>query len=58
MKTRFAIALAGLLQARDPLVDPFATQRLGTLVGPRLGCSVWNGIDPGLDLAALCLRAS
>jgi hypothetical protein len=42
--------------ARDAAVVAYGTQELGTVVGRRLGCRVWNGVDPALDLAALCLR--
>jgi len=50
-----AVALAARLATRDVPVVAFGTRAVGSLVGPRLGCRVWNGVDSGLDLAALCL---
>ncbi len=55
-RDRAAVALATRLAARDVPVVAYATRSLGTLVGPRLDCAVWNGVDPALDLAALCLK--
>ena len=57
-RDRAALTLAARLTTRDVPVVPYGTRELGTLAGPRLGCRVWNGIDPALDLAALCLKKS
>ena len=57
-RDRAALALAARLAVRDVPVVPYGTRGLGTLAGPRLGCRVWNGVDPALDLAALCLKKS
>ena len=55
-RDRAAVALATRLAARDVPVVPYGTPTIGAVLGPRLGCRVWNGVDSGLDLAALCLR--
>lgn len=55
-RDRAAVALAARLEKYDVPVVAVATQELGTVVGPRLGCRVWNGVDAGFDLASLCLR--
>jgi hypothetical protein len=55
-RDRAALDLAAHLATRDGPVVTFDTKALGTVVGPRLGCRVWNGVDSDLDLAALCLR--
>ena len=39
-----------------PVYHHYGAHELGTILGPRVGCRVWNGVDPALDLAALCLR--
>ena len=57
-RDRAAVALAQRFATRDVPVVAFGTPALGTLVGPRLGCRLSNGADPGLDLAALCLAGS
>jgi hypothetical protein len=57
-RDRAALDLAAHLASRDVPVVVFGTKSLGIVVGPRLGCRVWNGVDSGLDLAALCLSAS
>ena len=57
-RDRAAVALASRLATRDVPVVAFGTEELGVVLGPRLGCRVWNGVDAGLDLAALCLTAS
>jgi ABC-type oligopeptide transport system substrate-binding subunit/streptogramin lyase len=54
-RDREAVALASRLAARDVPVVAFGTRELGVVLGPRLGCRTWNGVDAGLDLAALCL---
>jgi len=51
-----ALALADRLATQDVPVIAYATQTRGAVVGPRLGCRIWNGTDEGLDLAALCLK--
>jgi hypothetical protein len=48
--------LAEYLQRRDVPVVAYGADAIGTLLGPRLGCPTWNGIDAGPDLAALCLN--
>jgi DNA-binding SARP family transcriptional activator/ABC-type transport system substrate-binding protein len=55
-RDRAALALAARLATRDVPVIAFGTTAFGAVLGPRLGCRIWNGIDPGLDLAALCLK--
>jgi hypothetical protein len=55
-RDRAAISLAARLERRDDPVVPYGTQVVGTLAGRNLGCRLWNGVDPGLDLATLCLR--
>jgi peptide/nickel transport system substrate-binding protein len=55
VRDRAALDLAINLASRDVPVVAFGTKALGTVVGPRLGCRVWNGVDSGLDLAALCV---
>jgi DNA-binding SARP family transcriptional activator/ABC-type transport system substrate-binding protein len=55
-RDRAAVALARRLRTRDVPVVAYGTRILGTLVGHRLGCRVWNGVEAGLDLAALCLE--
>jgi hypothetical protein len=57
-RDRAAISVAARLEKQEMPVVPIATQELGTVVGPRLGCRIWNGVDPALDLAALCLHHS
>jgi DNA-binding SARP family transcriptional activator/ABC-type transport system substrate-binding protein len=52
-----ALRLAQHLQRTDVPVIAYGTDAIGTLLGPRLGCRAWNGIDAGPDLAALCLRS-
>ena len=56
VRDRAALALAARLAAATCPSSPIGTQEFGTLAGARLGCRVWNGVDPGLDLAALCLK--
>jgi hypothetical protein len=46
-----ALALAG----GDLPVLAYGTPTVGALLGARLGCRIWNGVDAALDLAALCL---
>jgi hypothetical protein len=53
-----ASALASRLATRDVPVIAYAAPTVGTLIGARLGCRIWNGIDQGFDLAALCLGRS
>ena len=48
--------LAQRLQQTDVPVIAYGADTIGTLLGPRLGCRNWNGIDAGPDLAALCLN--
>jgi hypothetical protein len=57
-RDRAALAFAARLATRDVPIVAYGTPALGTLVGPRLGCRTWNGIDSGFDLAALCLSTS
>ena len=52
-----ALRLAQHLRRTDVPVIAYGTDAIGTLLGPRLGCRAWNGIDAGPDLAALCLRS-
>jgi DNA-binding SARP family transcriptional activator/ABC-type transport system substrate-binding protein len=52
-----AFALASRLATQDVPVVVYGTDTLGAVVGPRLGCGVWNGSTQGLDLAALCLKS-
>ena len=56
-RDRAALDLATHLAIRDVPVIAYGTKALGTVVGPRIGCRLWNGVDSGLDLAALCLSA-
>ena len=51
-----ALQLARHLQRSDVPVIAYGADAIGTLLGPRLGCRTWNGIDAGPDLAALCLN--
>jgi DNA-binding SARP family transcriptional activator/ABC-type transport system substrate-binding protein len=51
-----ALRLAQHLQRSDVPVIAYGADAIGTLLGPRLGCRHWNGIDAGPDLAALCLN--
>jgi DNA-binding SARP family transcriptional activator/ABC-type oligopeptide transport system substrate-binding subunit/streptogramin lyase len=51
-----ALALASRLTVRDVPIVPYGTRELGTIADPQLGCRIWNGVDPALDLAALCLH--
>ena len=48
--------LAQHLQRSDVPVIAYGADAIGTLLGPRLACRTWNGIDAGPDLAALCLN--
>jgi DNA-binding SARP family transcriptional activator/ABC-type transport system substrate-binding protein len=52
-----ALRLADHLQRTDVPVIAYGADAIGTLLGPRLGCRTWNGIDAGPDLVALCLRS-
>jgi DNA-binding SARP family transcriptional activator/ABC-type transport system substrate-binding protein len=52
-----ALRLAQHLQRTDVPVIAYGADAIGALLGPRLGCRAWNGIDAGPDLAALCLRS-
>ena len=56
-RDRAAIRLASRLAGREVPVVAYGTPTLGALVGDRLGCRVWNGVDAGLDIAALCVRS-
>jgi DNA-binding SARP family transcriptional activator len=51
-----ALRLARRLRRSDVPVIAYGADAIGTLLGPRLGCRTWNGIDAGPDLAALCLN--
>jgi DNA-binding SARP family transcriptional activator len=51
-----ALRIAQHLQRTDVPVIAYGADAIGTLLGPRLGCRTWNGIDAGPDLAALCLN--
>ena len=51
-----ALRLAHHIQRDDVAVIAYGADSIGTLLGPRLGCRTWNGIDAGPDLAALCLN--
>ena len=51
-----ALRLARHLQRSDVPVIAYGADAIGSLLGPRLGCRTWNGIDAGPDLAALCLN--
>jgi DNA-binding SARP family transcriptional activator/ABC-type transport system substrate-binding protein len=51
-----ALLLADRLATRDVPVVAFGTTTIGALVAPHLRCRVWNGVDPGLDFAALCIK--
>src|SRR5215204_1595133 len=51
-----ALRLAQHLQRSDVPVIAYGADAIGTLLGRRLGCRTWSGIDAGLDLAALCLN--
>jgi ABC-type oligopeptide transport system substrate-binding subunit len=48
--------LAQHLQRSDVPVIAYGADAIGTLLGPRLGCRAWNGIDAGPDLATLCVN--
>lgn len=54
-RDRAAVQLATRLARRDVPVVPYGTPTIGAVLGSGLGCRVWNGVDAGLDLAALCL---
>jgi DNA-binding SARP family transcriptional activator len=51
-----AVRLAHYLERTDVPVIPYGADAIGTLLGARVGCRTWNGIDAGPDLAALCLN--
>jgi len=53
-----ALRLAQHLQRSDVPVIAYGADAIGTLLGPRLGCRTWNGIDAGPDLAPLCLNGA
>ena len=55
-RDRAAIRLASRLAKRDVPVIAYGTPTLGAVLGDDLGCRVWNGVDAGLDLAALCVK--
>jgi DNA-binding SARP family transcriptional activator/ABC-type oligopeptide transport system substrate-binding subunit/outer membrane protein assembly factor BamB len=55
-RDRAAIRLASRLGMREVPVVAYGTPTLGAVLGDGLGCRVWNGVDAGLDLAALCVR--
>jgi len=55
-RDRAAVRLASRLATREVPVVAYGTPTIGALLGDRLGCRVWNGVDAGLDLAALCLK--
>ena len=55
-RDRAAVRLALRLAVRDVPVVPYGTPTIGAVLGPRLGCRVWNGVDSAPDLVALCLR--
>lgn len=57
-RDRAAVELAGRLASGDAPVVPYGTPTIGAVLGPDLGCRVWNGVDAGLDLAALCLKGA
>jgi ABC-type oligopeptide transport system substrate-binding subunit len=57
-RDRAALVLAARLETRDVPVVAYGTPTIGAALGPRLRCRIWNGVDPGLDLAALCLKPS
>jgi DNA-binding SARP family transcriptional activator len=54
-RERVARRLAQRLQQTDVPVIAYGADTIGTLLGPRLGCRSWNGIDAGPNLATLCL---
>jgi DNA-binding SARP family transcriptional activator/ABC-type oligopeptide transport system substrate-binding subunit len=55
-RDRAAVRLALRLAKHKVPVVAYGTPTLGAVVGDRLGCRVWNGVDAGPDLAALCVR--
>ena len=55
-RERVARRLAQRLQQTDVPVIAYGADTIGTLLGPRLACRSWNGIDAGPDLAALCVN--
>ena len=55
-RDRAAVRLASRLATREVPVVAYGTPTIGALLGNRLGCRIWNGVDAGLDLAALCLE--
>ena len=55
-RDRAAVRLASRLATREVPVVAYGTPTIGAVLGDRLGCRVWNGVDAGLDLAALCLK--
>ena len=55
-RDRAAVRLASRLAIREVPVVAYGTPTIGALLGNRLGCRIWNGVDAGLDLAALCLE--
>ena len=57
-RERVARRLAQRLQQTDVPVIAYGADTIGTLLGQRLDCRSWNGIDAGPDLAALCLNGN
>ena len=55
-RDRAAVRLASRLATREVPVVAYGTPTIGAVLGNRLGCRIWNGVDAGLDLAALCLE--
>lgn len=55
-RDRAALSLAERLAAGDSSIIAYGTPTLGAVLGRRLSCRVWNGVDQGLDLAAICVR--
>jgi DNA-binding SARP family transcriptional activator/ABC-type transport system substrate-binding protein len=53
-----ALRMSQQLPRTDVPVIAYGADAIGTLLGPRLGCRTWNGIDAGPDLAALCLNTN
>jgi hypothetical protein len=51
-------ALASRLATRDVPAIAYSAPTVGTVVGQRLGCRIWNDVDHGYDLAGLCRKSS
>jgi hypothetical protein len=46
-RDRAAVHLASRLATREVPVVAYGTPTIGALLGNRLGCRIWNGVDAG-----------